>query len=135
MTTNVDLRRPLIIVTLLCLLSACQAFGPQPAWMKTELYFGLSRAEGGTVTSAQWQDFMTDEVTPRFPAGLSVLDADGQWQNASGKVVHERSKMLVLIHPADIASETAIETIRNRYRERFHQESVLKVTAPAQVEF
>ena len=51
-------------------------------WVTTQLYFGLGSAgkpsEG--VTEAAWQDFLDTEVTPRFPAGLSVMEVYGQWQ-------------------------------------------------------
>ena len=87
------------------------------------------------VTAEQWQAFVNDEITPRFPAGLSVVDAAGQWRKPDGAIGHEPSKVLLLIHPADTASETAIEVIRTRYRERFQQASVLKVTVPVHAEF
>ena len=128
-------RRLLIVVALVCALSACQSFGPPANFERTELYFGLSKPDGRMVTAEQWQAFVNDEITPRFPAGLSVVDAAGQWRKPDGAIAHEPSKVLLLIHPADTASETAIEVIRTRYRERFQQASVLKVTVPAHAEF
>lgn len=127
--------RLLFVVALVCALSACQSFDPPAKLERTELYFGLSRPDGRTVTAEQWQIFVNDVITPRFPAGLSVIDAAGQWRSADGSIAHEPSKLLLLIHPADTASETAIEAIRTRYRERFQQASVLKVTVSARAEF
>ena len=55
-------------------------------WVDTKLYFGLGpadRPEQG-ISEAEWRAFLDREVTPRFPAGLSVLDVYGQWQGRGG---------------------------------------------------
>src|SRR5690242_8475365 len=64
--------------------------------LRTTLYFGLGRPKG-TVSELEWQLFVRDEVTPRFPAGLTVWDAEGQWQS-QGAIGHERTKVLLLVH-------------------------------------
>ena len=54
------------------------------------------------VTEEQWSDFVASEITPRFPGGLTVDDAMGQWRDTeTGKVVKEPSKELQVIVPAD----------------------------------
>ena len=50
---------------------------------KEELYFGLSKPAGGTVTEAEWQLFLNLVITPRFPTGLTVVAAEGQYLNSS----------------------------------------------------
>src|SRR5215475_5932705 len=64
------------------------------ALTRTTLYFGLSH-RAGSVTQAQWQKFLRDEVTPRFPAGLTVWEADGQWRRSDGTIARERAKVLL----------------------------------------
>src|ERR1700720_3080757 len=56
-------------------------------WVDTQLYFWLGPAgapEKG-VSEAAWRSFLDAEVTPRFPAGLSVVDVYGQWQGKDEK--------------------------------------------------
>ena len=65
------------------------------AQLRTTLYFGLARPKGA-VTELEWQLFLRDEVTRRFPDGLTVWEAEGQWQTAAGSIDHEQSKVLLL---------------------------------------
>jgi hypothetical protein len=71
---------------------------------------------------------MRDEVSSRFPDGLTVWDADGQWR-AGGAIKHERTKVLLIVHPDTAAAHQAVRTIITRYRKAFDQESVLWETA------
>ncbi len=99
------------------------------------LYFGRSIPGGGVVSDAEWEDFLRTIVTPRFPDGLTVWSADGQWRDGSGTIISEKSFVLELLHPDDPALDAAIEEIIARYKEIFHQESVLQVRTPVQLRF
>ena len=92
--------------------------------LRTTLYFGLARPKG-SVSELEWQMFLHDEVTARFPAGLTVWEAAGQWRGADGVVDHERSKVLLLVHPDTPAAREAVQTVVARYRKMFDQQSVL----------
>jgi len=74
------------------------------------------------------QIFLRAEVTPRFPNGMTVWDAEGRWSGASGKIGHERTKVL-LVHPDTEAARQAIRAVIDRYRKTFEQESVLWETS------
>ena len=37
-------------------------------------------------------------TTPRFPEGLTVLEAAGQWQEADGDIIEEFSKVVLLLY-------------------------------------
>jgi hypothetical protein len=102
---------------------------------QTTLYFGLSRPAGKDITSQEWQQFVDKDVTPRFKDGLTVFDARGQWLGNDGKVAREQSKALMLIHGKDAQSESNIEALRNVYKSRFAQESVMRVDNPVCVQF
>ncbi|GAC1425791.1 MAG: DUF3574 domain-containing protein [Acidobacteriaceae bacterium] len=107
-------------------------------WVDTKLYFGLGPASDPTrgATEAQWQDFLDHEVTPRFPAGLSVLDIYGQWQGATqSEPEHERTKLLIVDYPSTPENNAKVEAIRLAWKQRTHAQSVLKVTQPADVSF
>lgn len=97
------------------------------AQLRTTLYFGLGRPKG-TVSELEWQLFLRDEVTPRFPQGLTAWDAQGQWQSQGG-IGHERTKVLLLVHPDTRGAQDAVQTVIARYRKAFDQESVLWETA------
>src|SRR5689334_3862218 len=71
--------------------------GTSSAEMRTTLYFGTNRPTG-TVSELEWQIFVRDEVTTRFPDGLTVWDAQGQWKDPHGAIAQERSKVLLIVH-------------------------------------
>jgi len=99
--------------------------GPTAAsQVRTTLYFGLARPKG-SVSELEWQVFLRDEVTVRFPEGLTVWEANGQWRRSDGEMEHERSKVLLLVHPDSTTAHTGVQTVIARYREKFEQESVL----------
>ena len=96
-------------------------------WLRTELFFGTARPDGTAVTEAQWNAFLDEEITPRFPDGLTVQTGRGQWFDGE-TIVEERSKILVLLYPQEFASESSaeIEAIRAAYEAAFQQQSVLR---------
>jgi hypothetical protein len=106
--------------------AACgQASAPQ---LRTTLYFGLSRPKG-SVSELEWQVFLRDEVTPRFPEGLTVWDAAGQWKGPEGAIGHERTKVLLLVHGDTPKAREGVQAVIGSYRKTFEQESVLWETA------
>lgn len=95
--------------------------------VSVDLYFGRSKPDGGEVSDGEWEDFLATEVTPRFPDGLSVMDVTGQYRGSSGRAVTERSKRLHVVvfdAPTHLAK---IAEIIDLYRQRFRQESVLRM--------
>ncbi|MBE9193611.1 DUF3574 domain-containing protein [Gloeocapsopsis crepidinum LEGE 06123] len=103
--------------------------------LQDELYFGRSRP-GGIVSEEQFQRFLRNVVTPRFPDGLTVFDASGQFRTSTGTIIREPTKVLILIYPNSPAKRRAIEEIINLYKTQFQQESVLRVTSvPVKVGF
>ncbi|MBI3716516.1 MAG: DUF3574 domain-containing protein [Betaproteobacteria bacterium] len=98
------------------------------------LYFGTGKPVG-VVTPAEWAEFLKGVVTPRFPQGLTVLQASGQWRGADGVVVREGSQVLILVHPDDASNEKAVLEIVAAYKSQFQQEAVLRVKAHACASF
>jgi hypothetical protein len=92
--------------------------------MRTTLYFGLTRPTG-TVSEKEWQAFLREQVTPRFPHGLTVWEANGQWRRPDGRIGRERSKVLLLIHDETPAVREALGAVIAGYKRAFEQESVL----------
>lgn len=130
-----NLKRFVLILTMVLAVTGCSAIRPTNQWMRTKVYFGMSKPDGSQVTAEQWQSFVNEVVTPRFPSGLSVVDTAGQWRNATDRIEHEPSKLLVLLHQPGVRYEGQVDEIREAYRQQFNQEAVMKVTVPVQVEF
>lgn len=74
-----------------------------PTFLKDELYFGLSGSGGKTISEAQWQLFLSRVITPRFHEGLTVVNANGQYLNSSGKLIRENTKLVILVYQSDRA--------------------------------
>lgn len=102
--------------------------------VQDSLYFGTSK-RNGIVTAEEWAKFLENTVTPRFPQGLTVWQASGQWRNADGSNVRESTDVLQLIHPNDAPSEAAIAEIMAAYKAAFQQEAVLRVRVSICVSF
>ena len=98
------------------------------------LYFGTGKP-GGVVTREEWARFLETTVTPRFPQGLSVAEASGQWRGADGSTVRESTHVLQLVHANDTPSEKLVAEIVASYKVQFQQEAVLRVKASACVSF
>lgn len=107
--------------------------GEQPAIMES-LYFGTAMP-AGRVSQAEWQQFLEDVITPRFPDGLTAWAAAGQWRNPSGELQREDSYVLHVVHPDDEGLETAVHEVIDEYKTRFDQESVLRVRTATCISF
>lgn len=93
--------------------------------VEVDLYFG-----SGRTNDAQWAEFLADEVTPRFPEGLSVLEVAGQWRDPSGRIGREKSKLLILIVFDAPAYAAKVEAVIAAFKKRFNELSVLRVERP-----
>ncbi|MEU9862383.1 DUF3574 domain-containing protein [Streptomyces sp. NPDC047971] len=108
------------------------------AYVETRLFFGTERPDGGPdVTDRQFMAFVDKEVTPGFPAGLTVQEGRGQWRDANGTIERERSYELILFYPAAEAGlhDARIERVREAYRKAFGQESVARLDEPTRADF
>jgi len=102
--------------------------------VRESLGFGTAKPDG-MVTRDEWDAFLRDTVTPRFPQGLAVLESAGQWRGADGTIVREPSHMLILDHADDAASETAVREIIAAYKTQFQQEAVFRARSRACISF
>lgn len=102
---------------------------------KDELYFGMSKPGGGMISEAQWEQFLNSEITPRFRDGLTVLEGYGQYLNSRGILAKEKTKLVILIYESSPEKNQAINEIIDSYKQKFQQESVLRVSSSLQVSF
>ncbi|MES2894396.1 MAG: DUF3574 domain-containing protein [Pseudomonadota bacterium] len=108
--------------------------GQEP--MRTaQLFFGRNIGHKPGVSDADFRAFVDQELTPRFPEGLTVLDGGGQWKGDENKMIREASKVVVLVLPLKGDSGDKLDAARRAYVRKFHQDSVMLVTQPACVAF
>lgn len=108
--------------------------GQAPA-RTVQLFFGRAIGDRVGVSEADFARFVEQELTPRFPEGLTILDADGRWRPKGGRTVHEPSKVVILALPDESeddakANDAKIKAVRDTYIARFSQKSVMVVSHP-----
>jgi len=160
------MKSPALFLALALAVSGCATAGPQAAkapaaaptatlqgdaarpaeaggWVRSELYFGVGE-EGGTsertqtdaITEAQWRAFLDKEVTPRFPDGLTVFDAYGQWLfRGAAEPNRLRTKVLVVLHENTPQRRNDIEAIRLAWKKATQHQSVLWAQQAVEVSF
>jgi hypothetical protein len=99
---------------------------PVPELIQVDLFFGRNIAGIGEVSEAEFETFVDNVITPHFPDGLTVFDANGYFEDSKGEIVAESSKVVSLILEDTETNEKAIDEIVEAYIEQFQQESVLQ---------
>jgi len=107
----------------------------QNLFIKDELYFGLSRPDGGVVSEAEWTMFVNCVITPRFKEGITILDSYGQYLQKNGSIAKEKSKIVIFLYQENSDKNKLIEEIIQQYKQRFRQESVLRTTSTVKASF
>ena len=104
-------------------------------FVEYRLFMGRAGQDGEVVDDTAWDSFLGDTVTPRFPDGLTVVDAQGQWRGSEELIQKERSKVLTILASPGDDGRRLIDEISHEYKRRFGQESVLQVIDDACVAF
>jgi len=114
--------------------SSC--YGTQQSKQVAELLFGRDVGNRLGVSETAWSRFVAREMTPRFPDGLTVIDAIGQWRDTTrGTIVREPSKRVEIVLPGGDDDEARIDAIVKAYKDEFHQQAVGVIVRPACVAF
>lgn len=141
------MRAPCLAALSIILLTAGETgIGAQPAApschgarqpkMVAELMFGRDIGHGVGVSEAAWQLFVTRELVSRFPDGLTIIDAVGQWRDRdSGRIVREPSKHVEIVLPGNKDDDARLDAVVAAYKHTFHQHSVGVIVRPACVAF
>lgn len=128
------------VVSCLLMAAACALGGDavcpdgMDAFTEINVYFGQEKGNGDPVSHDEWQGFLADTVTPRFPDGLTVLDARGQWLDTTeGRLYREPTRVLNVLVPAEGADDgiAAVRDISDIYKAQFDQQAVFYTTLPA----
>jgi len=104
----------------------------QQSKLLAELTFGRDIGRHLGVSNAAWQRFLAHEVTPRFPDGLTVMNAFGQWHDPkTGRIVREPSKVVMIVLPGKADDQARLDAVVAAYKQQFHQQSVGVIVQPA----
>lgn len=138
-------------VILLSLLGACLASAWQPLAAETpapscagaqrpkqvaELLFGRDIGHRDHVSESAFSHFVARELSPRFPDGLTITDATGQWRDpADGRLVREATKQVEIVLPGNADDQAKLEAAVTAYRREFRQHSVGVIVQLACVSF
>ncbi|RBH01913.1 DUF3574 domain-containing protein, partial [Xanthomonas oryzae pv. oryzae] len=88
------------------------------------------------IDETQWRAFLDKEVTPRFPDGLTVFDAYGQWLFRGAKEPNRLgTKVLVILHEDTPQRRNDIEAIRLAWKQATGHQSVLWSRQAVEVSF
>jgi hypothetical protein len=123
------------------LLAGCAATPKKPACpagqelLPTAQLFLGQKAPGVAARPADLRRFVDEEITPRFPDGVTVLDGGVQWQGAEDRLMREAAKVVLIVLPPGGDPYGRVEAVRSAYRSRFKQDAVLVMTQPACVAF
>lgn len=127
----------ILVVLALAVASPREAFADPPAGaVQSTLYFGLDLSDGGAVSERDWTRFLAEVVTPRFPGGLTVVDAYGQWRDpavADAPIAREATKIIIVVHDGTPEAAMALADIKAEYMDRFGQKSVFHTEAPVRI--
>lgn len=105
-------------------------------WARTELYFGTNRANRRPVSDSEFSQFIAAHVLERFPGGFTLRTTYGQFLNSRGESIREKSFLVIVFYPSQMRDADArLQEIRERYRQMFQQESVLRVDSLSLVSF
>lgn len=124
-------------------LGACATVEPPPPacpagqehQRTAQLFFGRNVGDKPGVSEAQFRRFVDEELTPRFPDGLTILDGGGQWRGAENQLIREAAKVVLIVLPKAGDPQDRLEAVKAAYKTRFKQDSELLVTPPACVSF
>jgi hypothetical protein len=109
--------------------SICPLPGQKPMLL-VKMYFGQDLEKGQEIPEAGWDRFVSQALTPRFPDGLTVYGARGQWTDAKAhRLVREHTRVVEIAATDTPAVRAAIADVARDYRVQFHQQAVGIVTS------
>jgi hypothetical protein len=118
----------LFLTVLICL-------GCAPANQLNRLYFGMNKPTGGTVSEHEFNQFLQQEISSRFPEGLTLFEAKGQWQNAKGTIEQENSRVVEIVCDDTPENRDKVAAIAAKYKALFAQEAVMLIKSQPEIIF
>jgi hypothetical protein len=127
---------PLIAAAVAAETAALSCPGATKPHQVAELSFGRDIGHSIGVSEQAWARFVAHELSPRFPDGLTITDAVGQWRNpTSGRTVQEPTKQVEIVLAGKDDDEARLEAVVAAYKHDFSQHSVVVIVRTACVSF
>jgi hypothetical protein len=130
------MRRAGAIIALAGLTLAGCVTAPKPACpagqaqMRTAQLFLEAKAPA-RLNDADLRRFVDQEVTPRFPNGVTVVAGGGKWKGVENRQIRDAAKVVLIVLPSKGDPQASVEAVRAAYRIRFKQDSVVVMPPPA----
>lgn len=97
-------------------------------FIKTELFFGLNKTDGSTVSESEFESFADTVISKVFYKGATIMKSDGRWLSGDS-LIKEQSRVVIyfskLYEMTDDFS-AKIDEIREKYKNYYKQEAVLR---------
>ncbi|WP_293908190.1 DUF3574 domain-containing protein [Phenylobacterium sp.] len=106
---------------------ACPAGQSQ---LRTAQLFLAAKAPA-RLSDKDFSRFVDQEVTPRFPDGVTVVNGGGRWKGDGNEMIRDAAKVVLIVLRAKGDNLARVEAVRAAYRTRFNQESVVVVPPAA----
>jgi hypothetical protein len=94
-----------------------------------ELFFGRNIKGREPLTDAEWAEFSAQTITPNFPDGFTIFDAEGQWRSPlTGQIAGGPTKILLVAAKPEPDLSRRLSAVIDAYKTQFHQQSVGIIT-------
>lgn len=90
-----------------------------------QLFLGASTT--GRLSERALRRFVDQEVTPRFPDGVSVVDGGPQWTGRNEGLIRDSAKVVLIALPDSGDARARVEAVRDAYRARFGLDSFVAI--------
>lgn len=104
------------------------SFDKEEKFIKTELFFGLSKPDGSTISDSEFDAFADTVISKVFNKGATIMKSDGRWLEGD-KLIKEESRVVIyftkLYEMTDEFSDR-VDEIREKYKIYYQQEAVLR---------
>ena len=96
--------------------------------IETDLYFGQSKPDGSMVSEQEWNQFKEEHISKVFKEGSTVLSGAGNWQDpVTHQLITEPTYVVIYFYKRSSSVSRQIDSLRYWYKEKFRQQSVLRV--------
>ena len=103
---------------------------PERSWVKSELYFGARVADGTLISPEAWSAFLAEVITPAFPDGLTVIQANGQMRGSDGVIRRQPTWVVVILRHVGALEDQRIRSVISSFRSRFNGAELMRVDIP-----
>jgi len=129
-------RRADLLILILAIVFLLDSYAVPKKLMQTEVYFGLSQSNGNIISDSAWNRFVQVEVSKVFSDGFTVIHSDGNWVDERQKKMHtEPSRIISSVVSMTALLSARIDSLREKYKVVFQQESVLRIDKKADINF